>query len=109
MIVIVNGEERELECRINGIDCSHDLVGNTADLKVNEEGIAIMSENDFEWWKEYLTNLKNDTEEINELCNEYPEHAEMIRSRIADEAANDMEDEHDVKQSILEEIKKELN
>jgi len=52
---IVNGQEKELEMRVNGIDISADFIGNTSHgMACDDEGRYIATQEDFEWWQETI-------------------------------------------------------
>jgi hypothetical protein len=49
---LVNGREKELSYKVNGIDISADFIGNTAHgMASDDEGRYIASPEDFEWWQ----------------------------------------------------------
>lgn len=49
---IVNGSEKTLKMRVNGIDISGDFIGNTDHgMAHDEDGNYVASQEDFDWWK----------------------------------------------------------
>jgi hypothetical protein len=48
---MVNGQEKEVSYKINGIDNSGDFIGNTAHgMTSDDEGRYIASQEDYDWW-----------------------------------------------------------
>jgi dissimilatory sulfite reductase (desulfoviridin) alpha/beta subunit len=95
MKILVNGEVRELECRINGIDCSQDLHGNVSNNSIwnDEKECYEMTQDDFDWWEEYFTNKESDEERKAEIIEKFG--YEAWETAFNDKfVANDMEDEH---------------
>lgn len=49
---MVNGKEKELSYKVNGIDISADFIGNNSHgMTQDGEGCYVASEGDFEWWQ----------------------------------------------------------
>jgi len=103
MKVLVNGEIVTLECRINGIDCSQDLHGNTSHKNQwnSDEECFEMSVEEYTWWKEYFVNKETDEERKYEIINEHG--YEAWDTAFNDNFfANDMEDEHSAMLAVFE-------
>lgn len=102
-----------------GIDCTNDIVGNTGaftdgTFAYNAAGEVydVDSEN-FDWWKEYLTNLENDEEDIQSLFNDLGEkydneEFENIKTEFYDGIYDcDMDQEHEMKQELISATRRE--
>ena len=91
-----------------GCEWTADLIGNTDGLHYNEDTEEYeMSQEEYSWWDEYITNYEADEEEIEELADELDIDAADITLRMQNEINCDMEDEHDAKQSVMNDIRKE--
>lgn len=102
------GETKELEIYNNGIEWTKDLLGNNGALMFdNEIEEYIMSEEDFSWWEEYINQYNSDEEEMEEVIEMYDITMDELKERINEalEGINDLEDEHNVKQNVFNEIK----
>jgi len=109
--IIENGEMKDLTIRdSNNIEWTYDLLGNN-NATVYNEGLEVheMSQEDFDWWEEYISNHENDEEQLVELAEELNIDEQIIRDRIIEDTAlsTDLVDEHSIKQNVFEEIKKE--
>ena len=80
MVVIVNGEAREIEyITASGEDMAQELIGDYESLELDEDGNRIMTADQFDWWVtefEKLRQIDNLVEEIDlksndELYEEY--------------------------------------
>ena len=107
--IIETGKIKELVVRDkNNIEWTNDLLGNAGSLHYNEElEVHELTQNDFNWWAEYITNYKKDKEEIEELAEELNIDETEIWERIQEQMfrANDMEDEHHLIQKVIEEFR----
>ena len=109
VIIKETGKEEILETRDeNGIEWTNDLLGNAGISLYNDKTEQNeISQDDFEWWKNYINNYENDSEEIEELAEELGIEKSIIVDKITKELNCDMEDEHAIIQRILEEIREE--
>jgi len=100
------GELRELEVITDGQEWTNDLMGNVGALEYNAETEEFeLTQDDYEWWAEYIDNYKNDEEDIEELADEIGIDKGEIYKKMQDLIHCDMEDEHGVRQSIIDEIR----
>lgn len=68
---IVNGQEKELVFRENGIDISRALIGNTYHgMDMDDEGNYIADQDEYTWWENYFVGLA----EMNETITQYKEN-----------------------------------
>lgn len=52
---VVDGQEKEVEMLVNGVDISGDFIGNTVHgMKTDEEGRYIATREDYDWWVETI-------------------------------------------------------
>lgn len=92
----------------NGIEWTGDLLGNNNAISYNNETEEYeMSEDDFEWWNEYITNYENDEKEIEELAEDLEIEKSEIWERVQ-ELYTEMDAEHFIKQNIIAEFKESL-
>lgn len=94
MKVIVNNVEKELEYVVNDTcDISADVVGNNEILDYNDEGIPIMTQEQYEWWSIEIDKLI----EIDELMEELhiEDDPETYNSFIFETDENDLESQTD--------------
>lgn len=92
----------------NGTNWTGDLLGNHDATTYNSETEEHeMSSDDFVWWKEYITHLEKDATEVTELAEELKIDENEIWDRINENITNDLGDEHQIKQSVLAEIRAE--
>lgn len=108
--IIETQEEKELSIvSKRGIDYTVDLLGNHAALHRNEETEEYeMTQEEYEWWLNYINNSKADDQEIEELAEDLGINESEIRERINQELNGDLENEHWIIQRLLEEIKEEV-
>lgn len=93
---------------LNGIEWTGDLLSRDDALIFNSETEEYeMNKNAYEWWKEYIDNFNVDEKAIEELAEELNIEVDDINLRLQLEMNCDMEDEHMVKQNILNEIREE--
>lgn len=92
----------------NGIEWTRDCV-TAADFWNSKTEQHEMSQNDFDWWKEYIENHDNDEEEILTLAEELNIDEQEINDKImiALQHENDLGDEHQIKQNVFEELREE--
>lgn len=112
MKLLVNGKVKELTITDkNGVEWSNDLIGNNtdwSDYKTDEETeLKIVDEDFFDWWKEYIDNYTADEAKAEELARQFNINISEINEKIADNMADetDMDMEHDIKQSVFDEIR----
>lgn len=92
----------------NGIEWTGDLLGNNNAISYNNETEEYeMSEDDFEWWNEYITNYENDEKEIEELAEDLEIEKSEIWERVQ-ELYTEMDAEHFIKQNVIAEFKESL-
>jgi len=94
----------------NGIEWTNDLLGNNNATTYNEETEEHeMSQEAYNWWDEYITNLKNDEREVIALAEELNIDEDIINDKImaAMQHENDLNDEHNIKQSVFQDIRSE--
>lgn len=94
----------------NGVDWACDLIGNaTYDLKRDEDGNPILSEADYEWWEDYISDAAADNDELVELRNTYDrdEVDEILRQEWENDG-NDYDRHHLLNQTAFERIRAEL-
>jgi len=49
------GDIKQLHYHINGIDAAMDFIGNnTYNPEINADGIVVMSQDDYDWWKRVI-------------------------------------------------------
>lgn len=89
---------------INGIEYTADLI-TASDFWNDETENYEMVEEDFDWWKEYITNYENDAEEIIKLAEEIELEESEIYNMINDYITNDLNDEHDIKQFVIKKLR----
>lgn len=92
-----------------GVEWTQDLLGNYGALEYDEDHDKYsLSQEDFDWWEEYVKNFRNDENEIAELI-ELGVSEDEIRERIQKSSwVNGLEFEHNAIQGVLEEIREEL-
>lgn len=104
MKIYVDGNERELEWYEDGSDTVPDILGNHDAIKW-VDGEPTMSEEDFEWWDEYLDTSHKDSDRFYELrdASDDPELADDI---LIDEVGSidDLNDEHEAYQRVFKRI-----
>lgn len=105
--IIETGEIKELTIiGANGCEWTQDLLGNNNAVTYNNESEQYeMSQDDFEWWEEYINNYIADEKEIKELAEELGIDESEIYERINDFISNDLEDEHNINQNVIAEFK----
>lgn len=105
------GEIKELVITgTNGIEWTNDLLGNNGVLTWNKETEQHeMSQDDFDWWKEYIDNYEDDTLRAEELAIDLGIEVSVINERIAEamEGYNDLDMEHLIKLNVFEEMRNE--
>lgn len=115
MTLIINetGERKDLTCIIDGIDCAQDIIGNSGAIGGyivydNDAEVYRISQDDYDWWDEYLTHYREDYEAICELKSEYG--AEAVDEIVNDEREydNDYDDHHRTNERIMERVRAEL-
>lgn len=77
MLVIIKetGERKELNCYdVNSrVDCTEEIIGNSGavgDYIEFDDGAYIMSEDNYNWWADYLDKWQDDQKAIDELAEE---------------------------------------
>ena len=102
-------EVKVLEIRDkNGIEWTMDLLGNYDTLQFNDKtGEYEMSQEDYDWWSEYIKNHKADEQRVTELAEELGIREFEIWDRINRARIDDLSDEHTVITNILEVIRNE--
>ena len=103
-------QERKTKTEIRIIETSEmvELEGNewTQDAELNENDEYEMTEENYDWWEEYLSDRKSDQEEINKLAEELGIEVSEIQDRLNEECNPiDADSEHSEKQRVLAEIK----
>ena len=105
MKVIVNGVEKELEYVMNDTcDISPDVIGNNEILDYNDEGIPIMTKEQYEWWSIEIDKLI----EIDELMEELhiEDDPEVYNNFIFETEENDLESQTDAQIKWLKDYKR---
>ncbi|QUI25931.1 hypothetical protein HZI73_26320 (plasmid) [Vallitalea pronyensis] len=88
------------------IEYTADLITAT-DFWNSEREEYEMTTEEFEWWKEYIQHMENDALEVTNLACELGLDEQEIWDRINSKLDCDMDVEHQIKQSIIEQIKEE--
>jgi len=91
---IVDGQEKQIEMMVNGIDFSGDFIGNSSHgMKTDEEGRYIATQEDYKWWLDCVRRH----EELEELIARYKEvyDADEIDLVVHDWITVDLEDQPD--------------
>lgn len=103
------GELKELKIYDdNNIEWTADLLGSYGALHYDEETEEhVLSQNDYNWWEEYIENHEQDEAAVTELSEELDLDESDIWDRINQELNCDLGDEHNIIQNVLKEIKKE--
>ena len=103
------GERKELFYGNGNVDMASDYVWNHDDATYDsEDEIAVMTQDAYDFWKEYFKNKETDDERIEAIVEKYDIDKDEIISQISEEF-NDLEDEHSVTESILDEIENQFN
>jgi hypothetical protein len=90
----------------NGIEWTGDLLGNNNALEYNKTTDEhVLSEEDFDWWKQYIKDFNADAEEAEELAEELGIEESEIWEEYNMMATNDLNDEHDIKQHIFKRLR----
>jgi hypothetical protein len=98
-------EFKTLTIKSNGVEWTGDLLGNH-DVKFNADAEAYeMTQEDFNWWSEYIESRKADEQEVTELAEELKIAESEIWDRIQADFGCDLGDEHMITQNVLAEIK----
>ncbi|MEG1482923.1 MAG: hypothetical protein RSA57_03895 [Cetobacterium sp.] len=109
--IIETGELKQLIATgINGVEWTYDLLGNNSATTYNNETEEHeMSQDDFNWWEEYILNDEKDAEEITGLVEEFGIDESEIRNKINEYNAfnNDLGDQHSIIQNVIGEFRKE--
>ena len=99
----------------NGINWIRDLLGNSGALYNSDQfdydddtELFLADTDTIEWWQGYISDCYQTDENIDSLANELGISTSDIRARIANEIANDMEDERSIAITVMEEIRSEL-
>ncbi len=93
----------------NGIECTQDMLGNNGALHYNDETEEHeMSNEEYEWWKEFFTNYEADEEEVAELADEFGIRKSELWERIYKHMDSELDNRHGHIQSELNEIREEL-
>lgn len=102
-------EVKVLEIRDrDGIEWTMDLLGNYDTLQFNDKtGEYEMSQEDYNWWSEYIKNHKADEQRVTELAEELGIKEFEIWDRINRARIDDLDDEHTVITNVLEVIRNE--
>jgi hypothetical protein len=113
MKIRIKGTEKIEELVIRdekGTEFTNDLLHNYNAVSYNEETEEHeMSQDEFDWWENYITHTIADRREIKETAKALGVEESQIWERINEELEGswDLGDEHDVIQRVLEEIRKE--
>ncbi len=94
---------------VNGIDWTNDLIGNATTLSYNEDDQVIMSQDDFDWWTEYISNYEADQKEAADLASELDIDEAIIWDRYNEQHTCDYGDHHGIKQVVFEQVKEEYS
>ncbi|MDF2537154.1 MAG: hypothetical protein K0S76_175 [Herbinix sp.] len=90
----------------NGIEYTRDMLGNNGALHYNEETEEHeMSEDEYEWWKEFFRYYETDEEEVAEAADEFDIMESEIWEKINFCLDGDLESRHYIIQRELEEIR----
>lgn len=93
----------------NGISWTEDLLGNHDATTYNTETEEYeMTQDDFEWWVEYIDNYNSDKEKIEQLALELDINESEIYDKINEQLTNDLDMEHAIKQDVIEEFRSRL-
>ena len=111
MEIRIKGTKRIEELVIRdekGTEYTNDMLHCHGAVSYNEETEEYeMSQDDVDWWAKYIEHTKADKKEITEVAEALGVEESQIWERIDKELDCDLEDEHDVIQGVLEEIRKE--
>jgi hypothetical protein len=105
-------EVKELRAldRKTGVEWTKDLV-EAGGLQRDDEGIHIMSQVNYGWWRQYLSDMDADEGELSDLTDELrrlgvDNATDEVRDIVADYLAYmDMEDHHKGRQRAIAEIR----
>jgi hypothetical protein len=90
----------------NGIECTQDMLGNNRELHYNEETKEHeMSNEKYEWWKEFFNIYEADAEEVAEVADELGVWESAVWEIINENLDGDLESRHYIIQKELEEIR----
>lgn len=89
----------------SGIEWTADLI-TAPDFWNSETQEHEMSQDDFDWWSEWIENDDRDQEEIKTLAEELEIDIDIIRQRI-DENYTELNNQHETIQYVLNEIRDE--
>jgi hypothetical protein len=110
IIIKETGKREELHIYDNnGIDWVQDCIGNSgAQFDCNDNGEYTMTQDDYDWWADYLDKAQADYDEEQELRAQYGSDAVL---RILDDefwGVNDYDDHHAAYQRAFARIRAEL-
>ena len=101
-------ELKDLDLSKNGIECTQDMLGNNDALHYNEETEEHeMSEDEYEWWKEFFKNLEADEVEVAELAEELDIDEDALWEKIYECMYTELDNRHSYIQTVLKEIREE--
>ena len=111
VIITETGETRELSIVDikTGIEWTVDLLGNAGIHKDADTDAVTMSQEDFDWWVEYINGHESTEQEIIDLAMTAGVDSAEIRNEVfAYMGQNDMENERERAVQILAELRDEL-
>lgn len=110
MKVIIKETQQAKELTIkssDGIDWTADLLGMHDALEYDDNQNCTMSQHDYDWWQQYIDNKKSDAKDIADLAQKLGiDEWEILE--IIQKETYDLDDEHKITQSVLENFRKNL-
>lgn len=93
----------------NGIEWTNDLLGNNDALHYNKDTEEYeISQDEFNWWEEYINNHNADREEITAIAAELNIDESEIYDKVNQYITNDLGDEHGIKQNVIADFRREV-
>lgn len=93
----------------NGVNWAADLVGNVETLTYNDDQQAEMTQEQYDWWVEYISSYRADAKEAAEIASDLNIDESIIWDRYNDYHTCDYSDHHGIKQQVFEDIKAEYS
>ena len=92
----------------NGINWANDLILDVEPLKYNEDAeVHEMTQEQYDWWKEYIKDYESDKKEAAELAEELGIDESEIWEKYNKYHTCDYGDHHRIKQQIFEKLREE--
>jgi hypothetical protein len=107
--IMETGEIRELNISDkNGTNWTNDLILNVESLNYNDESEAYeMTQEQYNWWKQYVEDYEADEKEAAELAEELGIEEHLIWDKYNEYHTCDYGDHHTIKQNVFAEIRDE--